>query len=786
MKRKILPTLYLKDLLLGLFLLVLLSQFSLLSAQTLVLKGRIYDEQNNPIIGATVLLKGENNGTTTDAQGNFSLQTEKEEGELVFSFLGYKSVEKNFNLNTTNFEILLQEDNEVLKEVVVGFEKVNVYSRRRQEDLQKIPESVTAFSSQQIEQSGIENTTDFIALTPNATFINSQNVGNVALTIRGISQVRNGDAPVAFVVDGVTLPSPNSINQELYDIELIEVTKGPQGALYGRNAIGGAINILTKKPTNEYEHFVKTSYGNGNNLKLQAGSSGKVVKDKLLYRVSGFFQNRNGLIENETLQEKVDFMQQFGLRGQILAAPTEKLSLDLSLSYNRTEAGAIYYAPLVQDGQSRNFEVSPQSDFLGRGDRNLLDAYLKVNYDLKEMNLEWISAYSGVEEIFRGDLDFTAASLLRQEQELTNRGIIEELRLTSESNQKLRWIIGAFLMYNKRDLITTGTVDLASDLAPLFGFEPSVGFAPFLQRNEANQNTTLAGFGQINYDLVKNLEFSIALRYDYDLRQQTDILNQNTREANFSQFQPKFSLAYRPKEQVTLFAAYAQGFRSGGFNAPGIAAFPALFEKELTHNFEAGIKTSWAKNRLIWNSSFFRIDFRNQQAFIVDINTVSQGIINIDQTIAQGFESELRWKLLPNFEVGTAFGLTDAKITKYTENSSWEGNFSPLTARTTFNLALQYQQKIGEKSLLVPRLDLERRGKLYWHLDNSDFQEPILLLNARLNWIQPKWTLSFFGNNLLNTAYNTEFFAKEFSGGGADIRWQAQPLSIGLSLKVNF
>ncbi|MEM6298915.1 MAG: TonB-dependent receptor [Bacteroidota bacterium] len=760
------------------------------NAQEQTISGRVQElESKEPLTSANVSLKGTTQGTTTDNIGEFSLKVaEPIEGKiLVVSFIGMETVEIPLEKGKSKYIIELREDSQMLDEVVIGFKKVNVFSRRREEDLQKVPESVTAFSESEIQEAGIEGVQDFVALTPNVTFINSQNVGNIAITTRGISQVRNGDAPVAYVVDGVTLPSPNSINQELFDISLIEVMKGPQGALYGRNAIGGAVNIITEKPTDESKHFVELGYGNGQNFKAKAGSSGKIIPEKLLYRVGGYYKNRDGLIENETLEENVDFIESFGLRGQLTAFLSSRLELDAGVSYSYADAGAIYWGAYAEDNQSDNYDPQPLSDILGNSERNLFDAHLKLNLDLGKVGeLEWISAYSQVEEDFQGDLDFTALSALAQRQRLFNTGLIEELRLTSPSDQRFRWILGAFLMLNQRDLLTVGSVDLSSDFAGFFGFEAGTGFAPFLERDEENDNQTLAFFGQGNFDLSDKIELSAALRYDFDSRSQTNVLTNETREENFDQLQPKFSIAYRPTEQVMLYGTYARGFRSGGFNAPGVDAFPAVFEKEFTDNFELGLKTSWLENRVIFNAAAFRINFQNQQIFIVDLATVAQGIINIDETISQGVELEFKAKPHPRFDIVTGYGLTDTKITSLESNPEWEGNASPLVARSTFNLGLQYAQPLNEKIQLIPRIDFEQRGELFWHVDNVDRQEPFNLLNARLYLTQERWNVSVYARNLTNTEYNVEFFAREFSGGGADIRWPMQPLSWGFTVRLNF
>ena len=288
----------------NLLLLVLFIPF-LSFSQEITVSGNV-KSSSDVLLGVNVIEKGTSNGTTTDVDGNYSIKV-NQGATLVFSYLGYKSKEIEVNGRQT-INVTLEEDASQLDEVVIkGFDNVIGQARRRAESVQSIPESVVTFTAKDIEVKGISNVQTFADQIPNVNFTTSQNVGNNFITVRGISQVRNGDAPIAFVIDGVTLPDANLLNQELFDVALIEVVKGPQGALYGKNAIAGAINIVTNQPTNNFKNKVKVGYGNGNLLQTQLSSSGPLVKDKLFYRVSGSYKKGDGLLNNVTLDEAPDF-----------------------------------------------------------------------------------------------------------------------------------------------------------------------------------------------------------------------------------------------------------------------------------------------------------------------------------------------------------------------------------------------------------------------------------------------------------------------------------------------
>jgi len=197
-------------------------------------------------------------------------------------------------------------------------EEVLVTARKRSESLQEIPESVTVLNEDVIDAARISNIKDFSTLVPNLHVSTNFRQGLSFVTIRGLITPQVGEPPVAFVVDGVTVPNLEFINQDLGQIERIEVLRGPQGALYGKNAIGGAINIVTKRPADEPQGHVDLSFAEGDDLRVGASVSG-ALGDSVRARLSADYRDFNGLIENEFLEEKADYVDAaYGLGGTIL------------------------------------------------------------------------------------------------------------------------------------------------------------------------------------------------------------------------------------------------------------------------------------------------------------------------------------------------------------------------------------------------------------------------------------------------------------------------------------
>src|SRR5205823_6690195 len=191
-------------------------------------------------------------------------------------------------------------------ELTVGVtETVTVTARRRDESSLDVPVAVNAFTAADIKAAGIERPQDFIALTPNMSLVQTQNQGTSFVTVRGISQARNSEPSVAVLIDGVQMANPSQFNQELFDIDSIQVLKGPQGALYGRNAIGGAIIINTKRPSDVFEGNVTMGSDSGPGIKVRGSMSGP-ISNTLKYRATGSFFKTKGYIPNVFLHENAD------------------------------------------------------------------------------------------------------------------------------------------------------------------------------------------------------------------------------------------------------------------------------------------------------------------------------------------------------------------------------------------------------------------------------------------------------------------------------------------------
>lgn len=650
-----------------------------------------------------------------------------------------------------------------------AFEEIVVTARKREERLRDVPDSIIAFTAQDIAQSGVQSVSDVAALVPNFSMVRGQQPGTEFINIRGVGQIRNGEPPVAVVIDGVQLSSGYQITQDLFDIEQIEVLKGPQGAVYGRNAIGGAINITTRQPTNELTGGVRVSYGTGEDFQAKGYIGGAVVADKLLIRLSGSFRDFDGDIDNVTLNEKVNFDESKNFRARLIGYLSEQVTLDLRYTRIDQEVGAAWYS-LIPPGASINETQPVTADVLGRAERVLNDLSAKVDVDFSFATLTSITAYSKIRSDLFEDFDFLPMSFLEAEQPLRQKSWSQELRLVSNDDGPARWLVGGYYLDTDRDL--------DSELY----FMPGAGGVlvpfPIPERTLFNatrasdDNKAYALFGQLAYRVAPALELSGALRYDIDERSIFDRVTLQSFDKTFKSLQPKIQVTYFFSDDAMAYLSAGRGFRSGGFNPND--RITRIYDKETNWNYEAGTKLSALEGRLLMNAAVFYTRINDRQVYNLDLITAAQTIANpIPKSEILGIEADITARPFKGFELRGAVGLLDSKIKRYDPSvyvglpiqGDFTGNKLQQTPHYSYAFAAQYSLDASDDLRLIARGEVTGDGgDYYWEIDNQDRRENITLVNARLTAEYRNLTLSGYATNLLKKDYNLEYISQAFSG----------------------
>lgn len=787
--------------------------------------GRVVDaESGSPLAGARVTLVETGRFATTDEDGRFRIaNVAPGTYRLQVQTISYRTAEQTVQVRegeTVEVDVGLTLQPVRLRELVIS-------PRRVVETAREAPLTVTAFDAQEIRDAEINRPKEMLQLTPGATLVRSVDSGCCAfITVRGIGQQRNTETPVATVVDRVQQFSPLQFDQPLYDVERIEVVKGPEGALYGRNAIAGAILIQTREPTPEPEGFLRVGAGQGERVEVTGAYGGPIVGDELLFRVAGHFRNQRGFYDNITLDRKADGLKAANARVKLRWNASDRLQVDLKGQIDRTESNSLalfHYQPAIlgPDGRSLSdaefpfdFERIDSNDVrrfstannLGIDERRIDELSGRLRYGGGFGDVELITSYTNIGNLRIGDqFPYTAITSRTiegfgtidgtQTQWKDVEGWRTELRVRSPEDQRVRWQFGGDYLSWDRFISATVGEDRGNGILVLRrepAFESTTN--PTLSwLADDNDNLAWALFGNLEFDLAPHLTVMGALRYDRELRDQF-VHPDNTagapgalNEATFDKAQPKVRLRYARElasdvlNFVNLYGSWGIGFRSGQFNQNGVAEAAAaaglegvedVIPQEEASSFEAGFKSRWLDDRVSWESAFYKTDDEGQPFFLFIGQVGAQVLVGIPEADITGFESTLRAKVARGLDLYAAGAITDTEIQAFPVDPDAVGGHIPLVPTHTLNLGAQYRAELADDVALITRLDFERLGEMAWTAANTTPRDPVNLLGLKGGLEVSGWMARFEISNLTDEEFNGEFVAGGFAWPAPPRRWR--------------
>jgi iron complex outermembrane receptor protein len=692
-------------------------------------------------------------------------------------------------------------------------EEVVVTARKREERLQDVPDVVTAFSADVIQTAQIQRMADYMNMTPNVQFRDGTDFqsGFNFMSVRGISNGNEGWPSVAVLVDGVRSTSLTEIDSgQLADIGGIEVVHGPQGSLYGAGAIAGAVNIITKAPTDAFEGRVQARYGSGDDRQGSLMLSGALVPGKLRYRFNALYRDSDGLIDSGSNDLDLDSqrLSQYGLR--LTFQPIESLSFDLRGELIEERNGATYQAKYPLGPELGDPDVDPHRAFPGVDNRDIADYALKIQWDLGAASVISTSGWSDVENHnfssacwddpndpqvvvsstpgfivgclfnpFLGAFGDAAQAGQPIDQYFSGQGDYEsvssDLRLVSNGTGAFRWLIGAEYMERENPLGFDTGVILAPDRTLI-----SV-FPEFNLRQDALWGL----YAHFSYRWREAWEFTVGGRYDDTKSENTaytdgtfttpipvpiDGVPTDTEVKNASKFQPKVQVAYHLNEDLMTYATYARGFQAGFFSAGQYSA------PQETENYELGFKSTLRSGSIVLNGAVFHIDYSEQQFSTVLSTPPFLQVINIPDTDIDGAELEFNWNVYAGLAIGTTIGYLDTEV-------SGTGLPSPGTPDWTGNLSVSFAPTVGANLGLNLRADYRYHGALI--LDRAGLWPvgPENFLNLRAGIGTERWTFDVYGKNVLDTR---EFTIEPGFLAGGLIPGRNKPASYGAEFTFNF
>lgn len=669
-----------------------------------------------------------------------------------------------------------------------GLDEIIVTATRRTESSQNVTTALTAFTAEKLAASGINNTVDLQTRTPNLVFSTNGSFGQPYIRGIGSDQITPGfDAPVATYIDGAYQARPTSSVVDFFDVSQVEVLKGPQGALYGRNATGGAINILTEQPRSTLGADAHVQYGNYDRVQVR-GAVNVPLGDKVAIRVAGIYTSHEGYTLNLFDGRHLDGEDAWGLRGSIRLQPTDAVTLTLSAEKihedsTRNNANKI----IVEPGLPNPFLTYPvpesivpsdprkiYNDFRPRILLNQTRFNGRLDWELGFANLQSTTAYTKIDNVGDFDLDGTATAFAYDRETDGSRSFTQNVQLSSVGNSRFQWIVGADYFHEK----ATQNFDarLLSFLFP--AGTPQIGpGSPItgIVWNSALRSNAWSVFADARYDLTDRLRLVASARYNHDRKNAdfsqtlidplgilgvgaTIVIPASPRLSKGS-FTPRFGIEYRPRANALLYATVTNGFKSGGFN---LLNQGESFGPEKVRSYEAGIKADWLDRKLRTNFSGFYYDYKDLQ--VLRYSGLSNVVGNADARI-YGAELEVVARPVRRLSLDANIAYLHARYTDYVTQDSnnlaagvvnLRGNIMPRSPSWTFMAGADYTLPIGASSITA-RAEMRRVSRIYFDQFETAAltQGPYTTVNARLAFHAPedRWSVALWGRNLTDKQY---------------------------------
>jgi len=651
--------------------------------------------------------------------------------------------------------------------------EITVTARKRNETAQTVADPISVVTAAKIGNADLRTLQDAVRLTPNLVVLDGLYPGYKTVSFRGFTTLgRDGEFPFATVVDGVVQPGQMFFQQDLVNVQQIEILRGPQGTLYGGGAIAGAINIVTRKPTNEYTGNASFQYFNGDEKRGLVGLSGPIFKDKLYFSVGASAYDTDGLIKNLANPKNVDFGKGLTTRAQLLFTPTEDLTFALSATTTDSKTGGLWLAP-VPDVDFKDTIPDPSENQAGIVNTKLRGYSLKSDWALGGATLTSVTAYSRGRDYTTADGDFTAVDAYTQTVHFVDTTWSQELRLTSTGEGPFKWNVGGYYQDEKRDY--------QSSYGPVGG---TPGLNDSLRHYE-----TFALFGQASYELTDRLELTGGFRYDWENQSYFDRLSGQILKQKFSEPQGKASVSYKWSPDLFTYATYSRGYRKGGFNPSSSAETLLYYAPETADNFEAGFKSNFGGSLMTLNGALFYTDFKGQQfstSRVLEGDGIYTAISNIGKTQVMGAEAELSIRPTRGLSINGSVGYSDVKIKNFVpeDQDAYHNNVIPQIYRFTAQLGIDYEADLTDDLKLVAHGDMSHRGNVYWDVQNSLETGPKTFFNAKVTLQKGMWSLSAIGRNLSNE--RTPMAVGPHALGTSTLASYNSPRQYGVEVGVKF
>ncbi|WP_299322566.1 TonB-dependent receptor [Parasphingopyxis sp.] len=729
-----------------------------------------------------------------------------------------------------------------------GFSPIIVTARRREETLQETPLSITAFDSDALIDRGITELSGIGDFTPNLVF--DQGNGNTGgstssqIFIRGIGQADflfTTEPGVGIYVDGVYLPRSIGSIMDLIDLERVEILRGPQGTLFGKNSVGGAINITTQRPQYDFGGRASATYGSFDRIDVNGSITAPLVADRLAASLAFSSRERDGYVRRVNDGSRLGGTNSAGFRGQLLWEPADNFELHITGDYTRKREDSIantlidvdqsgsligLYNALVAPALGTIYDdrFVPDDPFVSFGtgfNQSDLDQWgiaATATLDLDGATFKSITAYREQDAIFGQDSDHSPLRFFEQSVVDRQEQFSQEFQLSGTAiDDRLDWVVGAMYFHETgfneyRILFAPGLFDALEALPP--GVIPGLGGAgnpvhPSLDFDglltSEIDSDSYSAYGHFSFDVTDRFSISGGLRYTSDEKDFTSRFDRlsagvTTHDVDtgdsWNAWTPRIGIEYDWSDDLMTYASVARGFKSGGFNGRPTTEFVARtpFAPEFVWTYEAGFNSMFADRRVILNGAAFYSDYTNLQ--LLSVTSDPQGGIvalveNAGKARIVGFELELTAMPVPGLRFDAGLGYLDAEYRQLDASVTSITLDDDLvkTPEWSFSIGAQYTADLSDDWQLMLRADYAYRSTVQHVPDNNPLleQSGYGLLNARIAFgpSDESWELAVFGTNLTDELYIANGLSQADTLGTTDVTY-GRPREWGVSLSARF
>jgi iron complex outermembrane receptor protein len=675
----------------------------------------------------------------------------------------------------------------------LDLDSVTVTANKMEEDIKDIPQSITVMTDVDIEERGIKSIKDLIQYIPNLTtsYFNTDKVN-----FRGVntSQFTN-TSPIVIYIDGIPHSDMYGFDKTISNVLRVEVLRGPQGTIYGRDSMGGVINIVTKEPSNTIEGSISAEYGTDNYKETAFDLSAPLVDNKLFLGINGAYSQSDGYATNHYpgSREDANEKERYLLNANLKYNPTDNLSIKLNINNDKNDkygiegGGSIPSSADINSYEKDDFkDVSYDVDTYTKTQSN--SQALHVDYDFNNMTFSSLTTHSNTDTDVDLDLGLSDDTLWNNMSTFTEqerRNISQEFRLSGNSD-RLRWVAGVYYENTKWNIDRMGATYPGSVLGNPFG----AGVDVEMNAVSEIKSDTMATFGQVIIPFFENYELTLGGRYQ---RIKKDIdsnyyylpigttgspVNTLDEDHTWDAFLPKIALSYKINNDLTSYFSITKGYLAGGYNyyASSGTTEQNRFDAQKSTNYEIGIRGNLLDNSLYLSAAIFYMDIKDLHVYSLDVATTTTFTSNAAEAYSQGIELELGYNINDNWSIDTSLGVIQAKYNEYIDSNGNDNkdNKIDMTPSHTANIGVSYYNDNG----IYGRFDINNQGTIYFNSTNTRKESSYTIANIKIGYLFDDWDIYVYVNNMTDESYLT-------TAGGTSLTF-GEGRFLGIGTKYTF